>query len=33
MNALEEAGTTFQKANKQVVNLGSVKVRVIAPPA
>ncbi|MCP2014205.1 beta-lactamase superfamily II metal-dependent hydrolase [Deinococcus sp. HSC-46F16] len=32
VNALEEAGTTFQKANKQVVNLGSVKVRVIAPP-
>lgn len=32
VTALEEAGTTFQKANKQVVNLGSVKVRVIAPP-
>ncbi|KEF34878.1 competence protein ComEC [Deinococcus sp. RL] len=32
VSALEEAGTTFQKANKQVVNLGSVKVRVIAPP-
>ncbi|MPY68195.1 MBL fold metallo-hydrolase [Deinococcus sp. SDU3-2] len=32
VNALEEAGTTFQKANKQVVNLGSVRVRVIAPP-
>lgn len=32
VNALEEAGTTFQKANKQVINLGSVKVRVIAPP-
>lgn len=31
--ALEGAGTTFQKANHQVVNLGSVKVRVIAPPA
>nr|WP_246580590.1 ComEC/Rec2 family competence protein [Deinococcus aestuarii] len=31
--ALEGAGTTFQKANNQVVNLGSVKVRVIAPPA
>jgi len=30
--ALEEAGTPFQKANKQVINLGSVKVRVIAPP-
>lgn len=30
--ALEEAGTTFQKANKQAINLGSVKVRVIAPP-
>lgn len=31
--ALEDAGTQFQKANNQVVNLGSVKVRVIAPPA
>lgn len=30
--ALEEVGTPFQKANKQVINLGSVKVRVIAPP-
>ncbi|WP_245872968.1 ComEC/Rec2 family competence protein [Deinococcus planocerae] len=33
VTALEGAGTTFQKANNQVVNLGSVKVRVIAPPA
>ena len=32
VTALEGAGTTFQKANNQVVNLGSVKVRVIAPP-
>ncbi|GMA14013.1 ComEC/Rec2 family competence protein [Deinococcus metallilatus] len=32
-DALEKAGTTFQKANNQVINLGSVKVRVIAPPA
>ncbi|GBF05537.1 metallo-beta-lactamase superfamily hydrolase-like protein [Deinococcus aerius] len=31
--ALEKDGTTFQKANGQVINLGSVKVRVIAPPA
>ncbi|BDP42804.1 competence protein ComEC [Deinococcus aetherius] len=31
--ALQEDGTTFQKANGQVINLGSVKVRVIAPPA
>lgn len=30
--ALEEAGTPFQKANKQVINLGSVKLRVIGPP-
>ncbi|ACO47270.1 putative Competence protein ComEC, Hydrolase (Metallo-beta-lactamase superfamily)-like protein precursor [Deinococcus deserti VCD115] len=33
VDALREQGTTFQKANKQVINLGSVKVRVIAPPA
>ncbi|MFD1731603.1 ComEC/Rec2 family competence protein [Deinococcus malanensis] len=32
VDALREQGTTFQKANRQVVNLGSVKVRVIAPP-
>ncbi|MGX9687885.1 ComEC/Rec2 family competence protein [Deinococcus wulumuqiensis] len=32
VTALEGAGTTFQKANNQVINLGSVKVRVIAPP-
>ncbi|MEF2276780.1 ComEC/Rec2 family competence protein [Deinococcus sp. YIM 134068] len=31
--ALREDGTTFQKANTQVVNLGSVRVRVLAPPA
>jgi competence protein ComEC len=31
--ALEEAGTTFQKANKQTINLGSVRLRVIGPPA
>lgn len=31
--ALREDGTTFQKANDQVINLGSVRVRVIAPPA
>lgn len=33
VSALQSAGTTFQKANNQVINLGSVKVRVIAPPA
>ncbi|WP_034386639.1 ComEC/Rec2 family competence protein [Deinococcus sp. YIM 77859] len=33
VSALEEAGTTFQKANRQVIRLGSVKVRVIAPPS
>ncbi|MEW6421660.1 MAG: ComEC/Rec2 family competence protein [Deinococcota bacterium] len=33
VTALKDAGTTFQKANNQVINLGSVKVRVIAPPA
>ncbi|MFC4638810.1 ComEC/Rec2 family competence protein [Deinococcus hohokamensis] len=32
VDALREQKTTFQKANKQVINLGSVKVRVIAPP-
>ncbi|GAA5513158.1 hypothetical protein Dcar01_01884 [Deinococcus carri] len=32
VTALKDAGTTFQKANNQVLNLGSVKVRVIAPP-
>lgn len=30
--ALQNAGTTFQKANNQVINLGSVKVQIIAPP-
>ncbi|MFC5848904.1 ComEC/Rec2 family competence protein [Deinococcus petrolearius] len=30
--ALRAEGTTFQKASNQVVNLGSVKVRVISPP-
>ncbi|SEI83736.1 Metal-dependent hydrolase, beta-lactamase superfamily II [Deinococcus reticulitermitis] len=30
---LGDAGTQFQKASNQVINLGSVKVRVIAPPA
>ncbi|EYB69565.1 metallo-beta-lactamase superfamily hydrolase-like protein [Deinococcus phoenicis] len=33
VTALKDAGTTFQKANNQVIKLGSVKVRVIAPPA
>jgi len=32
VSALKEAGATFQKANSQVINLGSVKVRVIDPP-
>jgi beta-lactamase superfamily II metal-dependent hydrolase len=31
--ALRADGTTFQKAGHQVVNLGSVKVRVLGPPA
>lgn len=31
--ALEDAGSGFQKASNQIINLGSVKVRVIAPPA
>lgn len=33
VTALQGAGTTFQKANNQVFNLGSARVRVIAPPA
>lgn len=33
VTALEGAGTTFQKANNQMFNLGSAKVRMIAPPA
>lgn len=33
VSALEGAGTNFQKANNQVINLGSVKVRVVKPPA
>ncbi|WP_233554471.1 ComEC/Rec2 family competence protein [Deinococcus cavernae] len=33
VSALQSAGTTFQKANNQVFNLGSAKVRIIAPPA
>ncbi|MDO4244869.1 MAG: ComEC/Rec2 family competence protein [Deinococcus sp.] len=33
VTALQDAGTTFQKANGQVVNLGSVKVKVITPPS
>ena len=33
VTALEADGTKFQKADNQVINLGSVKVRVIAPPA
>ncbi|THF71235.1 MBL fold metallo-hydrolase [Deinococcus sp. Arct2-2] len=33
VDGLEAAGTKFQKANNQVINLGSVKVRVIDPPA
>ncbi|ANE44615.1 ComEC/Rec2 family competence protein [Deinococcus puniceus] len=33
VDALEASGTKFQKANDQVINLGSVKVRVIDPPA
>ncbi|SMB88989.1 ComEC/Rec2 family competence protein [Deinococcus hopiensis] len=32
VSVLKDAGTTFQKANGQLINLGSVKVRVIAPP-
>ncbi|MDB5044661.1 MAG: competence protein ComEC [Deinococcus sp.] len=32
-DGLEAAGTKFQKANNQVINLGSLKVRVINPPA
>ena len=32
VSALQDAGTTFQKANNQVINLGSVKVQVLAPP-
>ena len=32
VTALQDAGTTFQKANGQVINLGSVKVKVITPP-
>ncbi|WP_328774734.1 ComEC/Rec2 family competence protein [Deinococcus aquaedulcis] len=30
--ALQDAGTTFTKASNQTVNLGSVKLRVVAPP-
>lgn len=33
VSALQDAGTTFQKANNQAINMGTVKVRVIAPPA
>lgn len=33
VDGLEAAGTKFQKANDQVINLGSVKVRVIDPPS
>lgn len=33
VSALRADGTTFQKAGNQVVNLGSVKVHVIGPPA
>lgn len=33
VTALRADGTTFQKAGNQVVNLGSVKVRVLGPPA
>lgn len=33
VTALRAEGTTFQKAGNQVVNLGSVRVRVIGPPA
>lgn len=33
VTALEEAGTTFQKANGQAINLGSVRLKVITPPA
>lgn len=29
---LQDAGSTFTKASNQTVNLGSVKLRVIAPP-
>ncbi|WP_226991362.1 ComEC/Rec2 family competence protein [Deinococcus gobiensis] len=31
--ALRADGTTFQKASNQIVNLGSVRVHVLAPPA
>jgi beta-lactamase superfamily II metal-dependent hydrolase len=31
--ALQDQKTTFRKASNQVINLGSVKVRVLAPPA
>ncbi len=32
VTALEAAGTKFQKANNQSINLGSVKVKIISPP-
>ena len=32
VTALQDGGTTFQKATGQTINLGSVKVQVIAPP-
>lgn len=33
VTTLQEDGTEFQKASNQIVNLGSVKVHVIMPPA
>lgn len=33
VTALQDAGTTFQKANNQIINLGSMKVQVLAPPS
>ncbi|MFC3861778.1 ComEC/Rec2 family competence protein [Deinococcus antarcticus] len=33
VTALKDAGSTFQKANNQVFNLGSARVSIIAPPA
>lgn len=33
VDAMQSAGATFQKASNQTVQLGSVKVQVLAPPA
>lgn len=32
VDAMQGAGATFQKANNQQINLGSVKVKILAPP-